>query len=277
MKKIKLSEIRIDGGTQAREQLNQDVVKEYAEHMREGAEFPAITVFFDGVFYWLADGFHRYFAAKSNAYAEILADIKTGTLDDATLFAFGANGKRGLSMSAGDYRKIIYSMLRHAVWSLWSNAEIARHVGVSKMTVGRVKATMELPDEPVAKKYKRDGVEHEMKTSNLGTKPKTTKPDVTTADPLNEMKDQVSELVDTVNQLSDENTMLRDKIAIGQWDASEIEKIDAEETIKNLREQIRVLEIDNKALRDSRDMYQSRNSELMREVKSLQKKLKKGE
>jgi hypothetical protein len=95
VKKIKLSEIRIDGGTQAREQLNQDVVKEYSEHMREGAEFPAIVVFFDGVSYWLADGFHRYFAAKSNAYAEILADIKTGTLDDATLFAFG-----GLSITA---------------------------------------------------------------------------------------------------------------------------------------------------------------------------------
>jgi hypothetical protein len=277
MKKIKLSDIRIDGGTQARVALNQDVVKEYAEHMREGAEFPAITVFFDGVAYWLADGFHRFFAAKSNAYLEILADVKTGTLDDATLFAFGANGKRGLSMSAEDIRKIIYAMFRHPVWSKWSNAEIARHVGVSKMTVGRVKATMEIKDEPAKKKYKdKDGVEREMDTSNLGKKsePKTTKPDVTTADPMAEMRDQISELIDTVNALSDENTLLRDKIAIGQWDASEIEKIDAEETIANLREQLRVMEIDNKALRDSRDMFQARNSELMRTVKSLQKKLK---
>lgn len=280
MKKIKLSAIRIDGGTQARVALNQEVVKEYAEHMREGAEFPAITVFHDGSAYWLADGFHRYFAAKSNAYEEILADIKTGTLDEATLFAFGANGKRGLSMSAEDIRNVIYAMFRHPVWSKWSNAEIARHVGVSKMTVGRVKGTMETKDEPKKKKYKdKDGIEREMDTSNLGKKsaPKTTKPDVTTADPMAEMKDQINELVETINQLSDENTLLRDKIAIGQWDATEIEKIDAEETIANLREQIRVLEIDNKALRDSRDMYQSRNSELMRTVKSLQNKLKKGE
>lgn len=275
MKKIKLSEIRIDGGTQAREALNQDVVKEYAEHMREGAEFPAITVFFDGSAYWLADGFHRYFAAKSNAYSDILADVKTGTLDEATLFAFGANGKRGLSMSAGDFRKIIYAMLRHPVWSKWTNAEIARHVGVSAMTVGRVKATMETPEEPAKKKYKdKDGVERQMDTSNLGKKTKTTKPDVTTADPIVEMQDQVSELVDTVNQLSDENTVLRDTIAIGQWDASGIEKMDAEERMAQYRERIRILEIDNKALRDSRDMYQSQNSELMRTVKSLQKKLK---
>ena len=31
-------------------------------------------------------------------------------------------------------------------------------------------------------------------------------------------------------------------------------------------------EIDNKALRDSRDMYQQRNAELIRQVKSLSKK-----
>lgn len=280
MKKLKLSDIRIDGGTQARVALNQDVVKEYAEHMRDGVEFPAITVFFDGVAYWLADGFHRYFAYKSNGALEIQADVKTGTLDDATLYAFGANGKRGLSMSHEDIRKVIYAMFRHPVWSKWSNAEIARHVGVSKMTVGRVKATMELPEENTKKKYKdKDGVEREMDTKNLGKKsdPKTTKPDVTTADPMAEMRDQISELVDTINALSDENTLLRDKIAIGQWDASEIEKIDAEETISNLREQIRVLEIDNKALRDSRDMFQSRNAELMKTVKSLQNKIKKGE
>jgi len=42
--------------------------------------------------------------------------------------------------------------------------------------------------------------------------------------------------------------------------------------VVNLREQIRVLEIDNKALRDSRDMYQQRNAELIRQVKSLSKK-----
>lgn len=281
MKQLKLSDIRIDGGTQARVALNQDVVKEYAEHMRDGVEFPAITVFHDGAAYWLADGFHRYFAHKSNGALDVQADVKTGTLDDATLYAFGANGKRGLSQTPEDYRKIIYAMLRHPAWSKWSNAEIARHVGVSKMTVGRVKATMDIPDEAKEKtKYKdKNGVEREMNTSGIGKKsePKTTKPDVTTADPLAEMRDQINELVDTVNALSDENTLLRDKIAIGQWDASEIEKIDAEETIANLREQIRVLEIDNKALRDSRDMFQSRNSELMRTVKSLQTKLKKGE
>ncbi len=62
---------------------------------------------------------------------------------------------------------------------------------------------------------------------------------------------------------------------MGQWDASEIEKIDVQDTLAELREQIRVLEIDNHALRDSRDMFQNRNADLMKTVKALQSKLKK--
>lgn len=68
---------------------------------------------------------------------------------------------------------------------------------------------------------------------------------------------------------------MKDKIAVGQWDATEIEKIDAEELIAELREQIKVLELDNKALRDSRDIFQNKNAELLKTVKSLQSKLKK--
>ena len=81
--------------------------------------------------------------------------------------------------------------------------------------------------------------------------------------------------MDAVHQLSEENQQLKDVIAVGQWDATDIEKIDIQETVDSLREQIRVLEIDNAALRDSRDMFQARNAELMDLVKSLQAKLKK--
>ena len=278
MKKLNLLTIKIDGGTQARVSLNQDVVKEYAESMREGDVFPPITVFFDGSDYWLADGFHRYFATKANAFTSIEADIKNGTLDDATLFAFSANSKRGLSMTFEDNRNIIYAMLRHPEWSKWTNTAIAKHIGVSSMTVGRVKATMEKKDdEPTVKKFiDKSGNEATVDTSKLKTKQKIQKPDVSTApseleQKVSELSDQVSELGDTINILSDENSLLRDKIAVGQWNASEIEKIDIEETVANLRERVRILEIDNKALRDSRDMFQSRNAELMKTVKTLQK------
>jgi len=82
-------------------------------------------------------------------------------------------------------------------------------------------------------------------------------------------------LADTINHLAEENQKLKDAIAIGAWDATDIEKEDAQETIAALREQIRVLEIEIKTLRESRDMFQNRNAEMMRTVKSLQAKLKK--
>jgi len=274
MKKIEISAIRIDGGTQARLKLDQDVVKEYAECMKDGDKFPPVTVFYDGSEYWLANGFHRYFATKSNGELEIECEVKQGTLDDAVLYAFSADGRQGLSRSAEDNRNIIIRMIQHPVWGKWSNAEIAKHVGVSKMTVGRVKASLEKDKPaPTKKKYKdKHGNESTIETKNIGkTKEKKVKKEETATEPDDQI---VRELTDALTAVSQENTLLKDKIAIGQWDASEIEKIDAEELIAELREQIRILEIDNKALRESRDTFQNRNSELMRTVKSLQNQLK---
>jgi len=274
MKKIDISAIRTDGGTQARLKLDYDVVKEYAECMKDGDKFPPVTVFYDGSEYWLANGFHRYFATKSNGELEIECEVKQGTLDDAVLYAFSADGRQGLSRSYEDKRSIIIRMLQHPVWGKWSNAEIAKHVGVSKMTVGRVKASLEKDNPaPTKKTYKdKHGNESTIETKNIG---KTKEKKVKKEEPATESDDQiVRELTDALTAVSQENTLLKDKIAIGQWDASEIEKIDAEELIAELREQIRILEIDNKALRESRDTFQNRNSELMRTVKSLQNQLK---
>jgi hypothetical protein len=165
----------------------------------------------------------------------------------------------------------------------WSNRKIAEWVGVTHTTVNKIKNSLEADSsEPKEKKYiNKHGKESVMKTENIGkAKPKTTKPDMTSArmveqEVVLELNEKIDELSQTINMLADENTLMRDKIAIGQWDASEIEKIDAEQTIKDLREQIRILEADNKAMRQSRDMFQNRNSELMKTVKSLQTKLKK--
>ena len=262
MTKLNLDQIRIDGDTQARVALDPAQVAQYAECLKEGDKFPAIIVFHDGSSYWLADGFHRYHAHRQAELADIFAEIKIGTVEEAQLFAFGANSRRGLSTTHEDNRNIIKRMLEHPLSRSWTNAQIARHVGVSKMTVGRVKASLGV-QSPVKRTYtKKDGQKVTVNTENLATK-------------LAQEPDDLTELADTVSSLSQENQRLKDAIAVGQWDATDIEKIDAQETIKELREQIRLLEIDNRALRDSRDMFQNRNAELMKLVKSLQAKLKK--
>ena len=270
IKTLNLAVLRLDGDTQARLALSQEKVQEYAALMEDGEEFRPIDAFFDGSDYWLADGFHRYFATKANKKTSIAVTIHNGTLEDAQLFAFAANKGHGLHMLATDIRHCIVRMLEHPRWGSWSNAAIAKHVGTSKMTVGRVKAAMSEPEESTEKKYvNKHGQEKTMQTAKIGRPAKPTEA------PEPEVDDKTAELADTINILAEENQKLKDAIAIGAWDATDIEKEDAQETITTLREQIRVMEIEVRTLRESRDMFQNRNAELMRTVKSLQAKLKK--
>jgi hypothetical protein len=275
MKELKVSDIRIDGGTQVREKLNQDRVNSYAEQMNDGAVFPPITVFFDGSSYWLASGFHRLFAEKQRGTEVIKATVMNGTVHEAEYFACGDNN-HGLNMTPEDYRRSIIKMLNNPKAKDFSNIQIANHVGTSASTVGRVKKEQNIKPAEKVTYTDKHGNEVTMDTSKIGKRPAKPEPEAEEEqDKYDPAEEKMRELMDTITNLSDENTVLRDKIAIGQWDASEIEKIDAQETIENLREQIRVLEIDNQALRESRDMFQNRNAELIKTVNSLKKKLPK--
>lgn len=280
---LNLKDIRIDGGTQAREKLDTNLVDQYSEEMSEGDVFPPLIVYHDGSSYWLADGFHRFFASKKIDRNEIEAEVRQGTRRDAQLFALSANRRRGLHMSPADIRKSVIIMLKDEEWSKWSSREIAKHVGSSNKTVSRIRADLEVAGE--IKKNEsvvyvdKHGQETTMTTRKKEKTPQQElieeeKPEQPEEKPVDPRDQHIAELADTINALEAENQRLRDAIAVGQWDASDIEKIDAQETINELREQIRLLEIDNAALRDSRDMYQTRNAELMKSVKSMTAKLK---
>lgn len=129
---LDLELIRIDGGTQSRAKLNDDVVAEYAEAYKAGAKFPPVTVFFDGKDRWLADGFHRYFAAKQAGKTEILENITPGTKRDAILFSLGANGTHGLNRTNADKRNAVTTMLADSEWAAWSNVAVAKACSVSE-------------------------------------------------------------------------------------------------------------------------------------------------
>lgn len=277
--KLKLKQIRTDGGTQARVRMCQETIAEYASKMSDGVVLPPVVVFFDKKEYWLADGFHRYFAAKSNGDLEIECDVHDGMVEDAMLYSFSANGGRGLSMTAEDNYSIVSRMLAHPKWKSWTDSAIAKHIHVSNSTVGRIRRKLEeagAVEKKTEKKYTdKHGNEATMKVGNIGKTKKTKEDDLPKAPEPESSGDLIQELTDTISALSEENTLLKDKIAIEQWDASEIEKMDAADTIKELREQVRVLEIENKSLKENRDMYMNRNAELTRTVKSLQAKLNK--
>jgi phage N-6-adenine-methyltransferase len=102
---LKVSAIRMDGGTQMRESLDQATVERYAEHYTDGVEFPSVVVFYDGQVYWLADGFHRVHAAIAAKLEAINADIRSGDRMAAIRYALSANAANGRPRSNGDMRR----------------------------------------------------------------------------------------------------------------------------------------------------------------------------
>jgi len=259
MKTLNLNNIIIDKGTQSRAQISEETVSDYAEAMQAGDQFPPITVFHDGVDFYLADGFHRLHAAKRLHKASIQADVRTGTLRDAILYSLGANRDHGLRRSNADKRKCVQTLLEDFEWGELSVNEMARICGVSPQLVTAVKLEMEGGTK--VSTVKTNAPKKPVKLNNVVEAPLN----------LTEEKDEA------VAELVAENQRLSDRLAVEAMDASEEEKLAASETIAEMREQIRILEIENQSLKISRDTYQRENAELKKTVASLQRKLKKEE
>ena len=173
---IAIEKIRMDGGTQPRSQLLEEVVAEYAEDMKQGATFPPVTVYYDGEEYWLADGFHRVRAIASTGSKEVVAEVKSGSQRDAVLFAVGANAVHGLRRTNADKRRAVERLLRDHEWSQWSNVEIAKKCQVDEKTVRNIRKqlTSENPKidiDPSQRIAIRGGTIIEMDTTNIGSKP----------------------------------------------------------------------------------------------------------
>ena len=254
MKVLNIQAIRIDGGTQSREQISQDCVNEYADLVKEGVEFPPVRVYFDGTDYYLADGFHRYMAHLQAGKVSISADVHNGTLRDAILHSLGANSMHGLRPTRADKRKAVNTMLDDFEWVEMSDREIARICNVSHTFVADTRRP-----KPVVKPEP---------SGNVAT-PKQESPVV-----VQDEEDEVDETQEAVQQLLSENERLNDRLAVEAMDASEEEKLLAKETIDDLRAEIRILRIENESLKISRDTYQSENASMKKQIASLQRQLK---
>ena len=257
IKSVNIKAIRIDGGTQSREKLDQVVVSEYAELFKEGVEFPPISVVHDGSDYYLADGFHRLLAAQHAGKASINCDVITGTLRDAVLYSLSANYNHGLRRTIEDKRKAVMTMLEDIEWSEWSDREIARQCHVSHPFVTKLRAAMKKPETGNVTTSKTKAAQKE-------------KP-VETPEPEVEEHDQKQEVID---ELVVQNQKLTQRLAIELMEATPEEKQSAEKLIEELREEIRLLKIENDALVVSRDTFQAENAQMKKQIKMLQKKLK---
>lgn len=167
---IDLTNIRLDGGTQPRAELREDVIEDYAEAMRAGVVFPPVVVYFDGETYWLADGFHRVKAARAASRTTIAAEVRQGTRRDAVLHSVGVNADHGLRRTNADKRRAVTTMLLDEEWGKWSQTKIAEHCRVSREYVSRVRAQLVI-DHKIRDgivEVERGGTVFSMNTANIG-------------------------------------------------------------------------------------------------------------
>jgi hypothetical protein len=288
MKVLKIKEIRLDGQTQCRKSIDPKWVKDYAENMKEGYKYPNPVVFFDGKVHWLADGFHRLSAHKSNGATEIEVDVKDGTVREARLYAIRENNRHGKNMSFDEKRNNIIMMLKDEEWGKWSDERIAKEVSTSKMSVFRMRKKLRQAGEIEPKKstsYIKNGKEvtrpvgskenPENNTENKEENKEEKSDDK--QDDYNPEEAAQQEMAHTIAELTQKVEDLKEQLALGNFDGNEFEKFDIQEMLAQLKERNRILELENKTLRDSRDQYQYENAQLIKEVKTLRAKLKKAE
>ena len=252
MLNIKL--ITIDGGTQSRCEINESVVDEYVESIKSGEKFPPVTVFDDGTNYYLADGFHRYFASIKAGKAGIEVEVKQGTLRDAIMFSLSANTLHGLRRNNADKRKCVMTLLDDLEWSDHSDRDIAKICNVNNHLV----AELRRPEQAKAKKLAKKS----SKSPGVGEFPE---------DELKE-DDQSSQAIDF---LTGENERLTDRLAVSTMDATVEEKALVAKTIEGLREEIRLLKIELSSVKISRDSFQAENAQLKKQIAMMRKQIDK--
>src|SRR5262245_61283992 len=152
---VALDLLLCDSGILPRVRLDPEQQELYESLYREEglSALPPVAVFFDGHSYWLADGFHRVYAARGltqheRKSLEMPVALYRGSRRDARVFACGANAKHGKPLSSADKRLAIHRLLEDSGTGQWSNRRLARYVGVDDHTVASVRnefASAEIP------------------------------------------------------------------------------------------------------------------------------------
>jgi ParB-like chromosome segregation protein Spo0J len=264
---VKLDDIRIDGETQFRDQINQDVVKQYTENMRDGDVFPAIKATFDGKNYWLYDGFHRYFAAHDLGFKDIEVEYKPGTREDAQDLALGANGDHGLQRNNASKRKSVEAALGMERHANKSNLEIAKLCKVSDTFVASIR-------DPEAKKKQAEKIARHYKKKFGSTEPSGSTEvkvgDVVEKQQLGSTEDPLVDgsTPDAAELLANEMAMQADRELMNNL-------LDSDEPLKLAHEELTKLNFLNSQLRVRIDSLMNEKNEAIAQCKKLQKQLDK--
>jgi hypothetical protein len=269
--RIKLEKIRLDGGTQPRKEIDEPLVQHYTETLLEGKDkFPPIDLWFDGKWYWPSDGFHRFHAHKRAGFKDIEANINQGTKRDAFLACLKANGKHGKPRTPDERRYVVQMALEDIELGEKTDVEIAAICDVSSMTVGRVRKALGLE-----KAVRVDKKGRKVNVTNMGRK----KEEVPFCPPVPEYTeaDKMEEMAKEHTIIAEENTKLKDLLSVKSLPVSEEARAEVQQTLEELREEIKTLEFQLRTMTQSRNEFQSKNAEMIKQMAYWKRRAEKAE
>ncbi len=269
-KVMNIGALVMDERLQSRTEINEGTVSEYAEAILDGADFPPVLVYFDGINYYLTDGYHRLLAHKRAEKVSILCNVVQGTLRDAIFHSTGVNTDHGMRRTYADKRKAVMTLLDDFEWEGMGNSQIAKHCHVSPTFVSDLRKGVG-KDTGDTVKYKTSTgkvMEKKKAPGRPAKEPELKGPEI--VPPVQDDQNQ-----EAIDMLLAENEELKARVAIVAMDGTPEEKQAATDLINELREELRITKIELAAVKQSRDQYQSENSQLKKQVMSMQRQQKK--
>jgi hypothetical protein len=258
MRKVNLNDIRIDGGTQNRKVIVQSRVYGMVEMMKEGDEFDLIDCNFDGVTYWLVDGFHRYHAFKLLGLKEVTIKYVPGTQAEAVIRSYGVNASHGLPRTPEEREEIVIRALNNPDLKGSSVYQIAKICRVSQSFVAGVK------DPEKKKKQKEAKKKHVVKKAEeLSVTSQTSSENATVG--------ENTEKITANGQNPDEAEMQATELAM-QADMDAMYKLlEADEPLKEAHDEIKRLNHLNSQLEIQLRGITNERNEAIKMIKRLQK------
>jgi chromosome segregation ATPase len=208
---------------------------------------------------------------------EVEVKVHKGTLRDAQFYSLGVNDDNGLRRTIADKCKAVKTAFDDIEWSDLSDNKIAKQCKVSHTFVSNLRKKLSI-ERQASKTVTMRGKKTTMDTTNIGKKPAKEGPEAPKENPEIEESikdydpkdDQIIELSTSNEDLRAQNEAYKAKEMILSGDQA---KIDDE--ITGLRNQIKALEAELRAVKNSRDQFQAKNAELIKQVNYYKKQLDK--
>jgi hypothetical protein len=184
--------------------------------MMKGDVFPPIDCTFDGSNYWMARGFHRYFAMQAMGLKQVEINYKPGTQEDAQDWALGDNADHGLRRTPKTKRNQVESALAMERHKDKSDREIAKLCRVSHTFVASVRSSkVKERQAENQKKHKErgnnstfEGGNNSTLTENLDPKPSMTEDFAPSAEELEANQRAIEADITAMNKLLESDDAL---------------------------------------------------------------------